>query len=155
MPLVPPAHLLLTCMNADTPRLVTNRAGAHHLNSVHGVYLRDGQAALGQDLLPLAALNSATVLHAEIVGRSYGGGILKLEPREADRWLVPSAELIGTRAGELRAVRRTVAGLLSRGRLLDAVHAVDTALGLGDMDSIRAARDSLASRRAVRSRRAR
>ncbi|MHA3022035.1 HsdM family class I SAM-dependent methyltransferase [Mycobacterium sp. BMJ-28] len=155
VPLVPPAHLLLTCMNADTPRLVTNRAAAHHLNSVHGVYLRDEVCALGQDLLPLAALNSATVLHAEIVGRSYGGGILKVEPREADRWLVPSAELIAARAGELRAARRTVAGLLGRGRLLDAVQAVDAALGLGEMDSIRAARDSLATRRAVRSRRAR
>ncbi len=155
VPLLPPAHLLLTCMNADTPRLITNRAGAHHLNSVHGVYLHDGLAVLGQDLLPLAALNSATLLHAEIVGRSYGGGILKLEPREADRWLVPSADLVGARAGELRAARRAVAGLLSRGRLLDAVHTVDTALGLGDVDSIRAARDSLATRRAVRSRRAR
>jgi hypothetical protein len=119
------------------------------------VYLHDGLVAPGQDLLPLAALNSATVLHAEIVGRSYGGGILKLEPREADRWLVPSAELVDARAAELRAVRRTVAGLLSRGRLLDAVHTVDTALGLGGVDSIRAARDSLATRRAVRSRRAR
>lgn len=155
VPLVAPAHLLLTCMNADTPRLVTNRAAAHHLNSVHGVYLRAELTALGQDLLPLAALNSATVLHAEIVGRSYGGGILKLEPREADRWLVPSAGLIAARAGQLRAARRTVAGLLARGRLLDAVHTVDAALGLADMDSIRAARDSLATRRTVRSRRAR
>ena len=30
----------LTYMNADTPRLCTNRARVHHLNSVHGVYLK-------------------------------------------------------------------------------------------------------------------
>ena len=40
VPLVRPADLLLTYMNADTPRLCTNRARVHHLNSVHGVYLR-------------------------------------------------------------------------------------------------------------------
>jgi len=39
VPLIRAADLLLTYMNADTPRLTTNRAKAHHLNSVHGVYL--------------------------------------------------------------------------------------------------------------------
>jgi N-6 DNA Methylase len=156
VPLVKPADLLLTCMNADTPRLITNRATAHHLNSVHGVYLRDEVAALGRDLLPLAALNSVTLLHAEMVGRAYGGGVLKIEPREADRWLVPAPELIAARATELRAVRRTVGALLDRGRLLDAVAVVDTALDVdADLESVQAARHSLASRRAVRSRRAR
>ncbi len=156
VPLVKPADLLLTCMNADTPRLVTNRAAAHHLNSVHGVYLRDEVAALGRDLLPLAALNSVTVLHAEMVGRAYGGGVLKIEPREADRWLVPAPELIAARATELRAARRTVAALLGRGKLLDAVSVIDDALDLAtDLESVQAARHSLASRRAVRSRRAR
>lgn len=158
VPLVPPADLLLTCMNADTPRLISNRAGAHHLNSVHGVYLRDTLATLGRDLLPLAALNSVTVLHAEMVGRSYGGGILKIEPREADRWFVPSPELIAARAGPLREVRRRVGSMLGRGELLEAVGAVDEALGLiadPSLESLRAARDSLANRRAVRSRRAR
>ncbi|WNG84582.1 N-6 DNA methylase [Mycobacterium sp. ITM-2016-00316] len=156
VPLVKPADLLLTCMNADTPRLVTNRAGAHHLNSVHGVYLRDEVAALGRDLLPLAALNSVTVLHAEMVGRAYGGGVLKIEPREADRWLVPAPDLIAARATELRAARRTVAALLGRGKLLDAVGVIDDALDLAtDLESVQAARHSLASRRAVRSRRAR
>ncbi|BBX36960.1 hypothetical protein MMAG44476_09517 [Mycolicibacterium mageritense DSM 44476 = CIP 104973] len=156
VPLVPPADLLLTCMNADTPRLVTNRAGAHHLNSVHGVYLRDGLTTAGRDLLALAALNSVTLLHAEMVGRSYGGGILKIEPREADRWLVPSPEFVVARAAELRAARRPVAALLARGALLEAVDVVDAALAVGtDLDSIRAARHSLATRRAVRSRRAR
>lgn len=156
VPLVRPADLLLTCMNADTPRLVTNKAAAHHLNSVHGVYLRGETAALGRDLLPLAAVNSVTLLHAEMVGRAYGGGVLKIEPREADRWLVPAPELIAARAGQLRAVRRTVAALLGRGKLLDAVSVVDDALALDtDLESVRSARHSLATRRAVRSRRAR
>ncbi|MDH6193874.1 hypothetical protein M2272_000495 [Mycobacterium frederiksbergense] len=158
VPLVNPADLLLTCMNADTPRLVTNRAKAHHLNSVHGVYLRDGMRTLGRDLLGLAALNSVTVLHAEIVGRSYGGGILKIEPREADRWLVPAPGLVEARAGQLRAIRRRVASLLERGALLDAIDLVDDALGLVSqiaLEPVRAARHSLATRRTVRSRRAR
>ena len=158
VPLVEPADLLLTCMNADTPRLVTNRAKAHHLNSVHGVYLRDGLSGLGRDLLPLAALNSATLLHAEMVGRSYGGGILKIEPREADRWLVPAPQLIAERSSQLRDVRRRIAALLSRGELLGAVRIVDDALGLDSrvpLESVRSAHDSLATRRAVRSRRAR
>ena len=158
VPLVTPADLLLTCMNADTPRLVTNRAKAHHLNSVHGVYLRDEVRTLGRDLLGLAALNSVTVLHAEIVGRSYGGGILKIEPREADRWLVPSPDLVVERADALRAVRRRVGSLLERGRLLEATRVVDDALGLAatvGLEPVRTARDSLATRRTVRSRRAR
>lgn len=158
VPLVNPADLLLTCMNADTPRLITNRAKAHHLNSVHGVYLRDEVRMLGRDLLGLAALNSVTVLHAEIVGRSYGGGILKIEPREADRWLVPSPELVAAHAAELRAVRRRVGSLLERGQLLEASYIVDDALGLASrvaLEPVRTARDSLATRRTVRSRRAR
>jgi hypothetical protein len=91
-----------------------------------------------------------------MVGRAYGGGILKIEPREADRWLVPAPELVAARAAELRAVRRQVAALLGRGELLGAVGVIDQALGLDTgLESVRAARDSLATRRAVRSRRAR
>lgn len=158
VPLLAPADLLLTCMNADTPRLVTNRAKAHHLNSVHGVYLHESVAGLGRDLLALASLNSVSVLHAEMVGRSYGGGILKMEPREADRWLVPAPELVAQRADALRAQRRKVATMLAGGELLDAVHVVDEALGLEavrELESIRVARAALAGRRAARSRRAR
>lgn len=158
VPLLKPADLLLTCMNADTPRLVTNKAKAHHLNSVHGVYLNDDVRTLGRDLLSLAALNSVTVLHAEMVGRSYGGGILKIEPREADRWLVPSPRLVAGRSDALRDSRRRVDTLLRDGRLSDAVRTVDEALGLDtatELDAIRMARETLASRRSARSRRAR
>lgn len=162
VPLVPPADLLLTCMNADTPRLTTNEAGVHHLNSVHGVYLDAALRELGRDLLPLASLNSVTVLNAEMVGRAYGGGILKIEPREADRWAVPSSALITERAAELRAVRDLVAADLAGGRLWDAVQRVDAALFAGrdlpsdaDLHAVRAAHTRLMERRIARSRTAR
>jgi adenine-specific DNA-methyltransferase len=128
VPLVRPADLLLTYMNADTPRLCANRARAHHLNSVHGLYLRAGLRRLGADLLPLASLNSMTLLGAETVGRSYGGGMLKLEPREADRLPVPSAESLTGASEALSSIRPQVAKALQSGRLQDAVKLVDDAL---------------------------
>jgi adenine-specific DNA-methyltransferase len=135
VPLVPPADLLLTYMNADTPRLCTNHAGVRHLNSVHGLYLRDEYRAIGRSLLSLASLNTLTLLGAEIVGRSYGGGMLKLEPREADQLPVPAPSLVAEHVDALEAVRPTVGEALTRGDLLGAVRLVDdvmlgAALGL-------------------------
>lgn len=158
VPLVPPADLLLTCMNADTPRLTTNLAAAHHLNSIHGVYLSDELRELGRELLPLASLNSATLLSAELVGRAYGGGILKLEPREADRWAMPSAQLVRDRAEQLRGIRDTVARKLQAGKLHEAVELVDEALlvdaghlSTGQLATVRDAHGELTRRRTVRS----
>lgn len=128
VPLVRPADLLLTYMNADTPRLCANDAHTHHLNSVHGVYLRQGRRKIGRQLLPLASLNSMTLLGAETVGRAYGGGMLKLEPGEADRLPVPSAETITNASTALSSIRRDVSNALRAGRLLDAVSIVDNVL---------------------------
>lgn len=156
VPLVPPADLFLTCMNADTPRLTTNTVGVHHLNSVHGLYLTDRHRELGRELLPLASLNSATLLSAEVVGRSYGGGILKLEPREADVWAVPSPGLVAKHAERLREIRKTVASRLHRGDLAGSVAAVDDVLladtTAADLTRIRQARAAMAERRATRGR---
>lgn len=168
-PYLPPADLLLTYMNADTARLCENAAGVHHLNSVHGVYLRSGLGvelrALGRELLPLAALNSVTLLGAEVVGRAYGGGVLKLEPREADRWPMPAPDLVAARAGALRAVRGEVAGLLGRGSVFAAAQLVDAALwpddgggarvgapGPEDLAAMRRGREALHGRRRARAR---
>ncbi|WP_186092974.1 HsdM family class I SAM-dependent methyltransferase [Burkholderia gladioli] len=157
VPLVPAADLLLTCMNADTPRLTANDAGARHLNSVHGVYLNDRYRELGRELLPLASLNSVTLLHAEIVGRAYGGGILKIEPKEADLWAMPSHALVLAHADALRDIKQQVADLLASGRLLSAVEMVDEVVlqGRGELTAtkikyIRQARSELAQRRTVR-----
>ena len=72
VPYLRPADLLLTYMNADAARLCTNSAGVHHLNSVHGLYLKAELRVLGRDLLSLASLNSVSLLGAEVVGRQGG-----------------------------------------------------------------------------------
>lgn len=133
VPLVEVPDLFLTYMNADTPRLTTNAARVRHLNSVHGVYLAGTTRALGQELLPLASLNSLTLLGAELVGRAYGGGILKLEPREADRLPVPTPQMVLDSRPALQARRRAVRAALTRGDLLAAVRIVDEVLLRGTL----------------------
>lgn len=159
VPLVPVADILFTYMNHDRPRLITNGAKVHHLNSIYGVALKPELRKLGASLLPIAALNSASLLGAEIVGRSYGGGLLKLEPREADRMPVPSPELLGEAANELRALRKPVERHLAEGDLSRAVELVDQVL-LRDhlqwkedqIQGLRKAREVLFSRRTTRAR---
>lgn len=160
VPLAPPADLFLTYMNADTARLATNRAGVGHLNSVHGVGLRPTHHGLGRDLLPLAALNSMTLLGAELVGRAYGGGMLKLEPREADTLPVPSPTLVAAAGPALRRARPRVRRLLGRGALLEAVALVDevllghSRLSRADLGRLRQGHALMRSRRAARGTRA-
>ncbi|PQP53690.1 SAM-dependent methyltransferase, partial [Mycolicibacterium austroafricanum] len=60
--------------------------------------------------------------------RAYGGGMLKIEPREADVLPVPSPDLLRRNTDQLRQVRPAVAARLRAGRLLDAVALVDDAL---------------------------
>lgn len=154
VPLLRPADLLLTYMNADTARITTNLAGARHLNSVHGVYLKAEVRDLARDVLPIASLNSISLLSAELVGRSYGGGVLKVEPKEADRWWMPSAATMTKHRDRLIDLRPRVQRLLQAKNLTAAVELVDEVI-LGDLAPARlsAVRDDHAAfmnRRIVR-----
>ena len=70
-----------------SPRLIVNGTAATSTDTVHRVRLR-------ADVEPAAVAavfhNSATFAFAEIMGRSYGGGILELEPREAEQLPIPA-----------------------------------------------------------------
>ncbi|MBW0019861.1 MAG: class I SAM-dependent methyltransferase [Mycobacterium sp.] len=68
------------------PRLTVNTAAATSTDTVHRVRVNPEV-----DPTALAAVfhNSATFAFAEIMGRSYGGGILELEPAEAERLPIP------------------------------------------------------------------
>lgn len=155
VPLLKPADLLLTYMNADTPRLTTNVAGVRHLNSVHGVYLHEAVRDLARDVLPVASLNSVTLLGAELAGRSYGGGILKIEPREADRWWMPSAAMLTQRRSQLAAIKPSVQRHLQNKNLLGAVAMVDSVvlggqLSAEQLEAVRADHADWMKRRMVR-----
>lgn len=159
VPLVPPPDLFFTYMNHEPPRLVANRAKVSFLNSVHGITLKPEVRQIGMDLLPLATLNSITLLGSELVGRAYGGGILKLEPKEADKLPVPSLDLLANCEQELRDLRPQLALHLRNGRFEEAVKLVDRvvirrALGLGrkELDLVRSARQLMFGRRSSRGR---
>ncbi|HEV7397710.1 MAG TPA: N-6 DNA methylase [Pyrinomonadaceae bacterium] len=75
----------LSYMSGEKPNLVKNPAGCVCSNSVHAVRLRNG--VLIDDLL-MAWDHPLSNLSKEVEGHPLGGGLLKLEPREASRILL-------------------------------------------------------------------
>jgi adenine-specific DNA-methyltransferase len=150
--------LFVTCMNYDAPRLVENAADLACLNSVHGLLLRDPLRKLGREVLPLSALNTVTLLGAELAGRSYGGGILKVEPREAGRLPMPTPDVLEAARDELLSMEDAITTNLDAGRLDSATKLVDRVLlidhlGVSDTDlrRLREGRSAMFRRRATRS----
>ncbi|MCK6593172.1 MAG: hypothetical protein L6Q76_36920, partial [Polyangiaceae bacterium] len=152
VPYVRTPDLFLTYMSHVAPRLVVNDARATNTNTVHGVFLADPSLAA-----PLAAafLCSATLLSAEIQGRSYGGGVLKMEPREALRLRVPD---LSPRLVKLLTAALPEVDALVRSQRIDEASAAVDRIVLGDVmserevSSIRASLTSLRTRRMVRGR---
>jgi adenine-specific DNA-methyltransferase len=68
------------------PKLVLNEAGATCTDTIHRVTF---SKKIDQQRVAGAFLNSLTFAFSEILGRSYGGGVLELEPNEADRIPIP------------------------------------------------------------------
>ena len=83
----------LSYMSGYTPRLVANDAEAVAPNTLHIVRLHEH---VDSRTGPLTALwqTSLTKLSVEIEGHPLGGGMLKLEPTEAERVLVASPGLV-------------------------------------------------------------
>ncbi|MGU3777803.1 N-6 DNA methylase [Burkholderia metallica] len=73
----------------EYPLLVVNEANATSTDTIHRVRVREGV-----DIRRLAVcfFNSLTLAWAEVAGRSYGGGVLELEPREAASLPIPYFE---------------------------------------------------------------
>jgi hypothetical protein len=100
-------------MGSTPPQLIVNDAGATCTNAVHRLQKLDTTKA---SIRAIAAGSWTTLytLSAELAGRSYGGGVLKLEPGGAARTQLPlpsSAEMLGEIAegyeqGGFEAARR-------------------------------------------------
>lgn len=73
------------------PKIVANFTDATSTDTVHRLRLEEGVDAAK---LATAAFNSLTFAVSEVVGRSYGGGILELEPSEAEELPLPNPSLV-------------------------------------------------------------
>jgi hypothetical protein len=89
--------LVLSYMSGRSANLVQNFAGVTCTNSVHSVRVRD--SALAKKLLPHWTTPFVR-LSCELEGHALGGGMLKLEPREASRILFPDEAVLAGANGE-------------------------------------------------------
>jgi len=136
----------------DHPRIIANLAGATSTDTIHRVRIVNGTSPIK---LAAASVNSATFAFSEVMGRSYGGGVLELEPTEAEGLPLPNPEALSDRDA------LDVDELLRAGRLTDALDRVDRALliqhhGLEEalVGELRAAWERLRDRRLTRGRKA-
>lgn len=119
---------LFTYMSGSVPRLCLNEAGVAASNNLLSIRMHSIASDLRHAFV-VAFYNSATLFSMERIGRYYGGGVLKLEPREADRVLVPSVEIVAAHRDRLRSLEDDLQRQLSaggRGCLAEVVAAVDT-----------------------------
>jgi tRNA1(Val) A37 N6-methylase TrmN6 len=113
-----------TACHHTSPRIVANDANAVCTNALYALtWKTPSPNGLGSTSVAACFLNSATALYAEYSGRTYGGGVLKLEPSDLRRLPVPLTEFdSGTlgdvdqlmRAGDEAGARRLVDEVLLR-----------------------------------------
>lgn len=107
------------------PKLVLNTARASCTDTIHRVRFKERRE--GRRIVA-AFLNSLTFAFAEIMGRSYGGGVLELEPNEADGLPVP---LAGAEMLELKQADECLRRIDDLHTLLDRHDAILLIEGLG------------------------
>lgn len=146
------AELLLPYMIGREPHAAVNRCHALYPNSLHGIRLSNPALA---EPVAFGLLTSYSLLSMELEGRSYGGGVLKLEPSEiqrvrlilpscADRALTAHFNLADQliRAGDFAAANRLADQVI----LHDQIDLSESAL-----TSLAVARETLVERRSRRS----
>ncbi len=132
----------------DGPRIIANHAGATCTDTIHRLRVRAG---VNPAALAAASVNSLTFAFAEIRGRSYGGGVLEIEPSEAESlpFPHPTSDLC---LDELDAIARAHGSE----RLLDHVDSVvlrSAGLDRTHIDRLRGIWRKLSTRRLARKRR--
>ena len=70
----------------DYPKVIINNVGASSTDTIHRVKLK---TSVKPEIIALSFLNSLSFAFSEILGRSYGGGVLTFEPTEIEEIPMP------------------------------------------------------------------
>jgi adenine-specific DNA methylase len=71
------------------PKLILNGANAYTTDTMHRVFIKGG---INKNAFIASYYNSVSFAFSEIVGRSYGGGVLELMPSETESIFLPYKE---------------------------------------------------------------
>ncbi len=82
----------------DYPKLILNKTNASSTDTIHRVRFK---TKVKPENIALSYLNSLTFAFSEILGRSYGGGVLTFEPSEIEEIPLP---LLGTNKIEFKKI---------------------------------------------------
>ena len=144
VPTLWPPHAFLFRQIHGYPKLVENRTGATSTDTIHRVRYNQPEHAAQ---ISLAFLNSMTFAFAEVLGRSYGGGVLEIEPNEAEQIPVPFFADVALDLKELDRLERageinTILNITDRELLHDRM-----GLDKGEIETLRQAWRKLSGRR--------
>ena len=123
------------------PKLVLNRCGAISTDTMHRMKFRDG---IDPELAIIAYYNSIAFAFTELYGRSYGGGVLEILPKEVDIHVLNTG-LLNINAELKRNVISVIDGVVRNGRNIDeALGYIDAKILVGvlrfDEDTCRTCR---------------
>lgn len=115
----------LPVMHHTGPRLVLNPEGYNCTNTIHRVFFHAPVSDLRRKVATLSLLTTYSQISAELCGRRYGSGVLKHEPRDAERinLLMPEPP-----KNEIVSVLRRVDARLRRGDAVGARVLADEAI---------------------------
>jgi adenine-specific DNA methylase len=144
----------LTYMSGESPQLVANDARVYAPNTLHVLRMHP-LFTLQADILALLWQTSLTRLSVELEGHALGGGMLKLEPTEAENVLIPYPS--NTEEGYFRDLITEIDTLLRNGEHGYARKRADETILIGmlgfskrDCKTLNVAADTLKRRRGYR-----
>lgn len=129
--LLPAPDAFATCTRMGAPLLVLNQVGCRCTNALHAVYWHR-RINISARAIAGGFLTSAVGIWAELHGRRYGGGVLKIEPGTLKRIPVPIVRGVADAFGELNALLRN--GREGEARALADDLVLRDALGLPTKD---------------------
>jgi len=121
VPMQPVPDAFFTYMSGKYPRLVLNKKNAYSTNTIHNVRFNKNYNSEKIAAYIVSFYSSLTGFSLEIMGRAYGGGVLKLEIGETNKIILPNLDRFAPRLIK---------------RLASLLNEVDLAVRDGNIDHI-------------------